>query len=119
MDKVQGQLCTGFKKEMWSDEATVTSEQGDFLFGISQFISPRFGKAQEIRVGRENAVGFRLCHHVMTLAAYVKRGTQLRTGKTNLRVCQPTHLPTSLSLPLPLQKELVLQELLKTVHVVK
>lgn len=27
MDKVQGQLCKGFKREMWSDEAMVTSER--------------------------------------------------------------------------------------------
>lgn len=39
-----GPVVHGLQKELWSDEATVTSEQLTFLFGISQFISPRVWK---------------------------------------------------------------------------
>lgn len=39
-----GPVVHRLQKELWSDEATVTSEQLTFLFGISQFISPHVGK---------------------------------------------------------------------------
>lgn len=47
MDKVQGQLCAGFKRKMWSDEATVTSEQTTFYLGDRSSSAPAHRKLRK------------------------------------------------------------------------
>lgn len=69
-DKVQGRFCTGFKRKMWPDKATVTSEQLTFLFGILQLISPHSWK----HAGNKSVScsGLSRGSHVMTWVVHVE-----------------------------------------------